>query len=172
MFASEHFGLEPDLITMAKSMSNGFPVSAVVGRAEIMDSVQPGGLGGTFGGNPVSCAAALAAIRTIEKHDLCGRSTKLGETVREKMLEAAKQVKCIGEVRGLGAMIAVEIVKDGNRPDKDTAEKIVGECGKRGLLMLTAGLEGNVIRMLMPLSITDDQLIEGLSVVKEVMVGL
>lgn len=169
MFASEYFGLEPDLMTLAKSMSNGFPVSAVVGRTEIMDSVQPGGLGGTFAGNPVACAAALAAIETIEAENLCERSVIIGSLVKERLSALSSQVKCLGETRGLGAMVGIEIVKNGKETDKDTAEKIVYECGKKGLLILTAGVEGNIIRTLMPLSITNEQLAEALDVFESVL---
>lgn len=169
MFASEHFGLEPDLLTMAKSMSNGFPVSAVVGKEEIMDSVHPGGLGGTFAGNPVACAAALASIETIQKEKLCERAVIIGDTLRKRFDSLSGEVSCIGEVRGLGAMIGIEIVKNGKNPDKEKAEKIVYECGQNGLLILTAGVEGNIIRTLMPLSISDEQLNEALNVLEGVM---
>jgi 4-aminobutyrate aminotransferase/(S)-3-amino-2-methylpropionate transaminase len=164
MFASEHFGLEPDLMTLAKSLSNGFPVSAVVGKADIMDAVQPGGLGSTFGGNPVACVAALAAIETIEQERLCERSVKIGNVVKERLTALTRQVKCLGEVRNLGAMVAIEIVKNGKEPDKESAEKLVTQCGQQGLLLLTAGVEGNIIRTLMPLCIGDDQLNEAMSV--------
>jgi 4-aminobutyrate aminotransferase/(S)-3-amino-2-methylpropionate transaminase len=169
MFASEHFDLEPDLITLAKSMSNGFPVSAVVGKSEIMDSVQAGGLGGTFGGNPVSCAAALSAIATIEEENLCDKAEKIGHIFRSKMSKLKEEVSCIGEVRGLGAMNAFEVVKSNNHPDKEKAEKIVYECGQRGLFILTAGVEGNIIRTLMPLVITEQELEEALNVLEEVI---
>ena len=169
MFASEHFDLEPDLVTLAKSMSNGFPISAVIGRASIMDAVQPGGLGGTFCGNPVACAAAIATIETIEKEGLCERATVLGARLREKLQKFEKKIPFIGEIRGLGAMLALEIVKKQNEPDKEKAEKIVSECGKKGLLILTAGIEGNIIRFLMPLCITDAQADEAIDILKEVM---
>ncbi|MFN8672503.1 MAG: 4-aminobutyrate--2-oxoglutarate transaminase [Candidatus Sericytochromatia bacterium] len=172
MFASEHFDLEPDLITLAKSMSNGFPVSAVVGRADIMDSVQAGGLGGTFAGNPISCAAALGAIETIEKENLCEKAEKIGLIVKERFNNLAKKVPFIGEVRGLGAMIGVEIVKDKKQPDKEKAEKLVYECGQKGLIMLSAGVDGNIIRTLMPLVITEEQLNEALDVIEEVALAL
>lgn len=168
MFASEHFGISPDLITLAKSMSNGFPVSAVVGKSEIMDYAQAGGIGGTFGGNPVSCAAALASIELIEKENLCERSEQIGNIVKNRLNSLKEQVKCIGEVRGLGAMIGIEISKN-SKPDKETAEKIVMNCAKKGLLILTSGVEGNTIRTLMPLSITDAQLSEALDVLESVM---
>ncbi len=172
MFASEHFDLNPDLVTLAKSMSNGFPVSAVVGRADIMDSVQPGGLGGTFGGNPVACAAALAAIETIEQENLCGNAISIGSTVKERLQSISHDIPCMGEIRGLGAMVGIEIVKNGKQPDKDTAEKIVYECGQKGLLILTAGVEGNIIRTLMPLIIKNEQLNEALDVLESVLRSL
>lgn len=169
MFASEHFNLQPDLITLAKSMSNGFPVSAVIGKTEIMDASQVGGLGGTFGGNPVSCAAALASIETIEEQNLCQRSEDIGNIVKNRLNSLKEEVKCIGEVRGLGAMIGIEIAKESKTPDKETAEKIVMGCAKKGLLILTSGVDGNVIRTLMPLAITDAQLNEALDVLESVI---
>lgn len=167
-FASEHHGLDPDLITCAKSMSAGFPVSAVIGRTEMMDAVQPGGLGGTFAGNPVSCAAALGAIEVIEKEHLNERALIIGQRFRERMSFLSKQFAFIGEVRGLGAMNAFEVVDQNQMPDKDKAEKIVGMCAQQGLLILTAGVEGNVIRTLMPLVISDEQLEEAISVLESV----
>lgn len=169
MFACEHLGLEPDMIAMAKSISGGLPLSALVGKAEIMDAVHSGGLGTTFGGNPVACAAALAAIETIEQDSLCERAMKIGQTVKDRLQKLATEVKCIGEVRGLGAMVGLEIVKNGRDPDKETTEKIVLQCAKNGLLFVTAGVEGNVIRCLMPLCITDDQLAEALDVWEQVL---
>jgi len=166
MFASEHFGIEPDIVTMAKSMSNGFPVSAVVGRAELMDAVQPGGLGGTFSGNPVACAAALATIDVIEKENLCERADRLGAIIRERLAELSSRTDRIGEIRGLGAMIAFEIVDASGDPDKKTADSINAECAKNGVLLLTAGLDGNVIRFLMPLTIPEAQLNEALDVLE------
>lgn len=153
MFACEHFGLEPDLVTLAKSMSNGLPVSAVVGRAAVMDAVQPGGLGGTFGGNPVACEAALGAIETIEADGLCARAEAIGARVAARF----------PQVRGLGAMRAIEL------DTKERAERVVDLCAKRGLLVLTAGLYGNVIRTLMPLVITDAGLDEGLDVLERAL---
>ena len=169
MFASEHFDIQPDLITLAKSMSNGFPVSAVVGKAEIMDAAQPGGIGGTFGGNPVSCAAALASIETIEQENLCAKSENIGNIVKNKLNSLKDQVTCIGDVRGLGAMIGIEICKESIMPDKETADKIVMNCAHKGLLILTSGVEGNIIRTLMPLSITESQLNEALDILESVI---
>lgn len=168
MFASEHFGVVPDLITMAKSLSNGFPLSAVTGRAEIMDAVQPGGIGGTFGGNPVCCAAALAAIETIEQERLCGRAVKIGEILMERFRSLQLRSSIIGEVRGLGAMCAMEIVKDkkSKEPDKEKTEEIIHRAAQNGLILLSAGVLGNIIRILVPLVIPEDQLQEGLDVLQ------
>ncbi|MBI2082020.1 MAG: 4-aminobutyrate--2-oxoglutarate transaminase [Deltaproteobacteria bacterium] len=169
LFTSAPYGIEPDLITMAKSLSNGLPLGAVTGRAEIMDAPQTGGIGGTFGGNPVSCVAALAAIQILEEKRLCERSKIIGEKIWKRMKKLEKEVPLIGEVRGLGSMIAVELVKDRatREPDKDTAASIVQKAASKGVLLLTAGLYGNVIRFLSPLSITDEQLEEGLDVVEQ-----
>ena len=172
MFACEHFGLEPDLLTLAKSMSNGLPVSAVVGRAELMDAVPAGGLGGTFGGNPICCAAALASIEMIEKGGLCERAEKLGEFLRRVLEDIARSTKRIGEVRGLGAMLAFEMIGAGNAPDKEAAERLCSICARRGILILTAGIEGNVVRLLMPLVITDDQASEAVRVLREAVAEL
>ena len=162
MFASEHYGWEPDLMTLAKSMSGGMPVSAVVGRADVMDAVQVGGLGGTFGGNPVAAAAALATIELYETKKLAARAEAIGAKVMERARGWQSRCKAIGEVRGLGAMVALEMVKNGRDPDKDTAEKIVALAATKGLLLLTAGIEGNNLRTLMPLVITDEELDEAL----------
>lgn len=167
MFASEHFpGVLPDLLTLAKSMSSGMPISAVVGAANIMDAVPPGGLGGTFAGNPVAAAAALATIEIIEKKNLCARSQALGEVARARFEGLQKKYpERILEVRGFGAMLGVEFIKAGV-PDKDAAEVIVGLAAKRGVILLTAGVNGNVIRTLMPLVMTDPELLEALAVIE------
>jgi 4-aminobutyrate aminotransferase/(S)-3-amino-2-methylpropionate transaminase len=169
LFASPEVGLEPDLVVLAKSLSNGFPLSAVVGRAQVMDAVQPGGLGGTFGGNPVACAAALGAIETIE--ELLPRAGAIGRRVEERFLRFAEKFAHVGDVRGLGAMRALEIVKDkeSRLPDKERTERILLAASKLGLLLLSAGLNGNVIRTLMPLSITDDEVEEALSVLERAL---
>ncbi len=168
MFASEHFGVVPDLVTMAKSLSNGFPLSAVTGRAEIMDAVQPGGIGGTFGGNPVCCAAALAAIETIERENLCERAEKIGKIIMERFRSIQARSPIIGEARGLGAMCAMEIVKDkkSKEPDKEKTEEIIHRAAQNGLILLSAGVLGNIIRVLVPLVIPEDQLQEGLDVLQ------
>ncbi len=166
LFASEAAGLDPDLVVLAKSMSNGLPLSAVVGRQKIMDAVQPGGLGGTFGGNPVSCAAALGAIETVEQ--LLPRANAIGKKVEERFLRFAEKFAHVGDVRGVGAMRALEVVKDetSREPDKERTEKIILAASKKGLLLLSAGLWGNVIRTLMPLAISDAELDEALSVLE------
>lgn len=169
MFASEHYGWQPDLMTLAKSMSAGFPVSAVVGRADIMDKIHVGGLGGTFGGNPISCAAALAAIEITEKENLAGRAETIGRTARERLEALRSRTPAMGEVRGLGAMVAIEMVKNGREPDKDRAESAIAAAATKGLLLLTAGIDGNIIRTLMPLSITDGELEEALGILEEVL---
>ncbi len=165
MFAIEHSGVVPDLLATSKSLAGGLPLSAVTGRAEIMDSVQPGGLGGTFGGNPVACAAALAVLEIFKEDDLLSRAGVLGESVMGVMREIQeKHPGVIGDVRGRGPMAAMELVKDPESriPDGERAAKAVENALQEGLILLTAGQQGNVIRTLMPLSITDDELEEGL----------
>ncbi len=167
MFACEHYGVEPDLIVLAKSMAGGLPLSSVTGRSEIMDSAQIGGLGGTFSGNPVSCAAALAAIQFMEKEVLPERANKIGEVVRKRFEQLYERHSAIGEVRGLGAMMALEIVKDRKtkEPDKEKVQEVTTRCYQNGLILLSAGTHGNCLRTLMPLVITDEQLVEGLDVI-------
>jgi 4-aminobutyrate aminotransferase/(S)-3-amino-2-methylpropionate transaminase len=168
MFACERFGLESDLICLAKSLSNGFPLSAVVGRASIMDAAQPGGLGGTFAGNPVSCAAALGAIETLDQDGLLDRAETIGEVVANRFESMAARYPFIAEARGVGAMRALEIVEDrvSLKPDPGRTERILALAATRGLLLLSAGLYGNVIRTLMPLTMTDAELEEGLRVLE------
>ncbi len=166
MFVSAQYDLQPDLIVMAKSIAGGLPLSAVTGRAEIMDSAQIGGLGGTFAGNPVSCAAALAAIEFMEKEKLAERAGQIGGKVRETFLRLQESHPSVGDVRGLGAMMAIEFVKDrkNKEPDKELTNAIIRRCYEHGLIVLAAGTHGNVIRTLMPLVISNDQLLEGLEV--------
>lgn len=160
-FAVEHEGIVPDLITTAKALGGGLPIAAVTGRAEIMDAPVPGGLGGTFGGNPLSCAAALAAIETMEAEDLPGKARRIGEVLSERLTALATQFPQIGEVRGRGAMMAIEIVvPDGSKaPDAALTKAVVAACIRRGVAMLSCGSFGNVIRMLPPL-VSDISLIE------------
>ena len=167
MFAIEHSGVAPDLLTTSKSLAGGLPLSAVVGRAEVMDSVEPGGLGGTFGGNPVACAAALAVLQVFEEEDLLSRANAIGERVTAVMREMQERhPDVIGDVRGRGPMAAIELVKDprSRAPHKERAARVADNALQSGLMLLTAGQQGNVIRTLMPLPITDDELEEGLSI--------
>ncbi|OIK11881.1 4-aminobutyrate--2-oxoglutarate transaminase [Bacillus sp. MUM 116] len=170
-FAIEHFGVEPDLITISKSMGAGVPISGLIGRAEIMDAAEVGEIGGTYSGSPLGCRAALTVLDIIDSEHLNERAEKLGNRVIEKMELLAERFDCIGDVRGLGAMCAMEIVKDRQlkTPDKETVGKIVKAAGERGLLLLSAGIYSNVIRILMPLTITDEQLEEGLEILEESM---
>ncbi|WP_020396962.1 4-aminobutyrate--2-oxoglutarate transaminase [Thiolinea disciformis] len=175
MFASEYHGIEPDLITMAKGLAGGFPLAAVVGKAEIMDAPNPGGLGGTYGGSPVGCAAALAVLDVIEEEKLCDKATAIGEQVVGHLNQMQKQYpQCIGQIRHLGAMIAIELVKNGdaNQPNADLAKALVQEASKRGLILLSCGIRGNVIRILTPLTIQDNVLQEGLALLSQSLEAL
>jgi len=169
MFACQLSGLEPDIVCLAKSLSNGFPLSAVVGRAELMDAPQPGGLGGTFGGNPVACAAALGAIETLEHDGLLERAAALGAEVERRFASFADRFPFVGEARGVGAMRALELVRDREtlEPDKQRTERVLDLAAGRGVLLLSAGLGGNVIRTLMPLVMSDAELDEGLCVLEK-----
>jgi 4-aminobutyrate aminotransferase/(S)-3-amino-2-methylpropionate transaminase len=173
-FASEHFGIEPDLVAMAKSLGGGMPIAAVTGRAEIMDAPQPGSLGGTYCGHPASCAAALASIETIEKDGLLARSTALGEHFERRALGWQKKWPLIGEVRGLGGMCAIELVRDaGTREPADTETKEIAKyCYEHGLIMITAGTFNNVIRILVPLVVTDEQFNDGLDVLEAALTSV
>ena len=165
-FAVEQSGVAPDLITMAKSMAGGFPISAVVGRAEVMDAAAPGGLGGTFAGSPVACAAALAVLDVFEKENLLQRSRDVGQRLTAGLKAMAARHACIGDVRGLGAMVAIELFKNGDvkQPDADMAKRIATDAAARGLVLLTCGNYGNVIRILVPLTASDALLDEGLAI--------
>ncbi|HQR28622.1 MAG TPA: 4-aminobutyrate--2-oxoglutarate transaminase [Nocardioides sp.] len=168
MFACEHEGLVPDLITTAKALGGGMPVSAVTGRAEIMDAVDPGGLGGTYAGNPVACAAALAAIELIESRDLVGRARAIEELALPRLTGLAESSAYVGEARGRGAMLALEFVQPGGIvPNPDAAKAVAAYANARGVLTLTCGTFGNVIRLLPPLVITDEQLNDALDVLAE-----
>jgi 4-aminobutyrate aminotransferase/(S)-3-amino-2-methylpropionate transaminase len=168
MFASERLGLVPDLVTMAKSLTGGLPMGAVTGRAEIMDSPGVGQLGGTFGGNPLACEAALAVLDTIEKENLCARANLLGERFRKRAAKWQSQWELIGEVRGLGAMQALELVrsKTTRQPADDETKEVSKYCYKHGLVTITAGSYSNVIRLLMPLVVTDAQMDEAMDVLE------
>jgi 4-aminobutyrate aminotransferase/(S)-3-amino-2-methylpropionate transaminase len=167
-FAIEHFEVVPDIITVSKSMGAGVPISAVIGRKEIMDAADPGELGGTYSGSPLGCKAALAVLDIIEEEGLNQRGEEIGKKVMERFKKFNDQFKCIGDIRGLGAMCAIEMVKDQEtkEPAKELTNQIIKEANKRGLLIFSAGIYSNVIRLLMPLVITDEQLEEGLSILE------
>ncbi|GGK35462.1 4-aminobutyrate--2-oxoglutarate transaminase [Caldalkalibacillus thermarum] len=174
MFAMEHFDVVPDLMTMSKSIAAGLPISAVTGRAEIMDAPNPGEIGGTYGGSPLGCVAALKVIEMMEEDGLVERANAIGRQILERFKKMQEKYPVIGDVRGLGAMCALELVKDPEtkEPHKELAGRIVQECNRRGLIILGSGLYGNVIRILSPLVITDEQLQEGLDVLEEVFADL
>jgi len=167
-FACDDEGVVPDLVTMAKGMAGGLPLSAVTGRADIMDSVHVGGLGGTYGGNPVACAAALGAMATMRQLDLTAAARRLGETMLGRLRDLKARVPAIGDVRGRGAMVAVELVAAGSKePDAAATAQIAAACRAEGVLVLTAGTYGNVLRLLPPLVMPDHLLAEGLDVVEK-----
>lgn len=165
LFGCERLGVVPDLLTAAKSIAGGLPLAAVVGRASIMDSVTPGGLGGTYAGNPVACAAALEAIALLEQEVRSGRPEAIGRLLSERLLRLQAQSPLIGEVRGLGPMQAIELVRDRTTKEPAASETagILAAARARGVLLLSAGTYGNVLRFLAPLTISDDALDEGLS---------
>lgn len=161
-FASDHEGVVPDLITTAKGIAGGLPLAAVTGRAEIMDAVHVGGLGGTYGGNPVACAAALGAIRTMRERDLNAQARRVEETVVSRLKAVAEKTDIIAEIRGRGAMLAIEFTER----TPDVAARVAKACHDQGVVVLTCGTYGNVIRLLPPLVIPDDLLAEGLDVLE------
>jgi 4-aminobutyrate aminotransferase/(S)-3-amino-2-methylpropionate transaminase len=172
-FASEHEGIVPDLITTAKGIAGGLPLAGVTGRAEIMDAVHPGGLGGTYGGNPVACAAALGAIETMEKQDLAGRARLIGDIMLPRLSKLSETCPVIADVRGRGAMIAVELCKPGTlEPDPAAAVTVANACHRAGLVVLTCGTFGNVLRFLPPLVIGEDLLEEGLELLENAFAAL
>ncbi len=167
MFAIEHWDVEPDLIILAKSLAAGMPLAAVVGKQEIMDSVHAWGLGGTYGGNPVACAAALAVLDAFEEEDMLARSVRLGENLKSRFEKWQKDYSIIGEIRGLGAMLGLELVnEDTGEPAVDEAKQLAAYCLDKGLLILVCGSYGNVVRVLTPFVITDEQLEKGLSIME------
>lgn len=168
MFACERYGVEPDILVSAKSIAGGLPLAAITGRAEIMDTPGVGALGGTFGGNPVACAAAVAAIETLERENLSARAIKLGERFEARARVWQSRFPLIGDVRGLGAMLALELVKsrETREPAKHETEQIIRYCYQHGLILLSAGTYGNVVRVLAPLVVTDEQFEEGLEILE------
>lgn len=173
LFASEHFDIEPDVITMAKSLAGGYPLSAISGKAEIMDAPDPGGLGSTYGGNPLSCAAALAVIDVIEQQNLCQRANKIGELLRHRISEFKNQpdVPAIGDIRGIGAMVAFELIErqTTNKPDAKATARLIKAAEKNGLVLLSCGVFANTIRILVPLTASDSIINEGLDILHKSM---
>ncbi|WP_053204518.1 4-aminobutyrate--2-oxoglutarate transaminase [Jiangella muralis] len=171
MYACEHEDVVPDLVVTAKGVADGLPLSAVTGRAEIMAAPKAGGLGGTYGGNPLACAAALATIATIEADGLIERAQKVGDVLRDRLEDLAATDPRIGDVRGRGAMMAVELVGPDGAPDAALARAVAADCHARGVIVLTCGTYGNVLRLLPPLVIGDDLLHDGLDVLAEALGG-
>ncbi|OJX81668.1 4-aminobutyrate--2-oxoglutarate transaminase [Leifsonia sp. 71-9] len=176
-FASEHFGLVPDLVLSAKGIAGGLPLAAVTGRAEIMDSAQPGGLGGTFGGNPVAAAAAIAVFDEIEKNDLLAEGRRIEASLTAGLRGLQEKYDIIGEVRGIGAMIAIELVQPGTAqttklPNADAVSKIVAYAAQQGVLLLNAGTYGNVLRFLPSLAVSDELIADAISVIDDAFAAL
>jgi 4-aminobutyrate aminotransferase/(S)-3-amino-2-methylpropionate transaminase len=172
-FAVDHEGVIPDLVTTAKGIAGGLPLAGVTGRADLMDAVHPGGLGGTFGGNPVACAAALGAIETMAKEDLPAAARRIGDIMLPRLRKLAESAPVIGDVRGRGAMVAIELVEPGTlKPNAAAAAQVAKACHNAGLLVLTCGTFGNVLRFLPPLVIGEALLNEGLSVLEDAFGGL
>jgi 4-aminobutyrate aminotransferase/(S)-3-amino-2-methylpropionate transaminase len=169
MFAIEHSGVEPDLMTIAKSVSGGVPLSAVIGKAQIMDSPGPGGLGGTFAGSPLACAAGLAVLEVIREEQLLNRADHIGRFMVSRLKGLQVRFPCIGEVRAVGAMVAIELVKKGSAdyPDADLTKTLVQAAGEKVLILLSCGIYGNVIRFLAPLTIPDALLKEGFNLFEQ-----
>ncbi len=168
LFASEYYGIEPDILVTAKSLGGGLPLAAVTGRAEIMDAPGPGGLGGTFAGNPLSCVAALAVLDIFERENLLIRANEIGSQFQSRARDWQRRWPIVGDVRGLGAMQAIELVKPGNarEPAAEETKHLIRHCYERGLIVLSAGSYSNVIRVLVPLIVTESQLDEGLDVIE------
>jgi 4-aminobutyrate aminotransferase/(S)-3-amino-2-methylpropionate transaminase len=165
MFACEHEGVVPDLVTTAKGIAGGMPLAAVTGRAELMDAVHAGGLGGTFGGNPVACAAALAAIDAYEGADLAAAARRIEEVAMPRLAALVERLDSVAQARGRGAMLALELVRPGGlEPDAALAGRVARRCAQEGVLVLTCGTWGNVLRLLPPLVIGEDLLVEALDV--------
>ena len=167
--ASEHWGIEPDLVALAKAMGAGYPISAVVGRSELMDAPGPSAIGGTYIGNPVACAAANAVLDVIEEEGLVERASHLGKIIRERWEETAREISAVGEIRGVGAMVGVEMVedRDSHEPATEFVSRLIGNAAQRGAVAVSCGIYKNVLRHLVPLVIPDDQLEEGLEVLAE-----
>ncbi|WP_157008480.1 4-aminobutyrate--2-oxoglutarate transaminase [Agromyces laixinhei] len=176
-YASEHFGWEPDLVLSAKGIAGGLPLAAVTGRAEIMDAAQPGGLGGTFGGNPVACAAAIAVFESIEQNDLLAHAQRIEAALRAGLTKLAERYDIIGEIRGMGAMIAIELVQPGTArttkiPNAEAVAAIVAFAAQHGVLFLSAGTFGNVLRFLPSLAVSDALIEDGLRVLDDALASI
>jgi 4-aminobutyrate aminotransferase/(S)-3-amino-2-methylpropionate transaminase len=172
-FASEHFGLVPDLVLSAKGIAGGLPLAAVTGRAEIMDSAQPGGLGGTFGGNPVAAAAAVAVFEQIESNDLLQEARRIEGILKPALVDLQSRYDIIGDVRGIGAMLAIELVTPGtHEPNAAPVGAVAGYAAQHGVIVLTAGTYGNVLRFLPSLAISDELLRDAISVLDEAFAAL
>jgi 4-aminobutyrate aminotransferase / (S)-3-amino-2-methylpropionate transaminase / 5-aminovalerate transaminase len=169
MFAMEQYDVEPDLVTAAKSMGAGLPISALIGRSEILDHPQIGGMGGTYGGNPISCAASLAVLDAFEEEDILKKGQELGRKMKDGFDKLAGRYACVGDVRGLGSMLAMEIVKDrkSKTPDPDLTRQIIGRAHENGLITMACGNFGNVIRTLAPLTMDDETLDKGLKIMEQ-----
>jgi len=170
MFASEYEGVEPDIMTLAKGIAGGFPIAAVAGKAAIMDAPDPGGLGGTYAGSPLGCAAGLAVLEIIDKESLCERSTEVGKRLMDAMHRLQSEYPDrIGDVRGKGAMVAMELVRDGdvNQPDAELTGAVSARAAELGLILISCGVRGNVIRILAPLTIPFEHLDEGIGILEQ-----
>ena len=176
LFASEHWSVKPDMITTAKSLAGGFPLAGVIGKAEIMDAPAPGGLGGTYGGSPIGCAAALGVLKAIEEEGLLARSMALGTHIKNRIADMATKadIQPIGDIRGLGAMVAFELVTEpgGNTPDADATKALCTAALDKGLILLSCGVYGNTVRILVPLTASDAIVDEGLDIVEAALMGI
>jgi 4-aminobutyrate aminotransferase/(S)-3-amino-2-methylpropionate transaminase len=174
MFSCEHFGIVPDLLATAKGLGGGLPIGGVTGRADIMDAIHPGGLGSTFGGNPVSCAAALGALSEIESQGLVARAAHIGEIFKTRLGNLAEEVSAVGDVRIIGAMAALEFVTNPETKEADpgATARVLAACHSEGVILLKAGTYDNVVRILPPLVISDDLLNDGLSVLEKAVRSL
>jgi 4-aminobutyrate aminotransferase len=172
VWAIEHYGVEPDIVVSGKSLGGGLPLAGVTGKAEVMDSVHPGGLGGTFGGNPLSCAAALAVLDEVATPEFRARADAMAERLRSALDAIAAKVPAVGEVRGLGPMLALELVTDSETktPDAELAKRTIESARERGLILLGCGMYGNVLRLLPPLIEADEEIDEGLSILEGALV--
>ena len=172
IFATEYSDIEPDLITVAKAMAGGFPISGVIGKADVMDAAAPGGLGGTYGGSPLGCVAGLKVLDIIKEDDLCGRANQIGGLFNQRLSAMqASGLDCIGDIRNLGAMMAIEIVERGiaDKPDAALTASVVQKAAEKGLILLSCGIRGNVIRFLPALTASDEILHEGLDILETVL---